>query len=139
MIQLGGPKLQRIEKFSSYADEQKQLHNKKEEDSLRTLPLTLDYTPQSHRQGLATYFRSYLRGFMKDWTSKNFKNDSTKYNLYVDGLRNLYNHKLPKMQKYAEESVEEHMINLQKNFLFKTIHCQQLHFWIWKKRRKKLL
>ena len=88
---------------------------KKEEDSLRTLPLTLDYTPQSHRQGLATYFRSYLRGFMKDWTSKNFKNDSTKYNLYVDGLK-IYTTINSKMQKYAEESVEEHMINLQKEF-----------------------
>ncbi len=88
---------------------------KKEEDSLRTLPLTLDYTPQSHRQGLATYFRSYLRGFMKDWTTKNFKNDSTKYNLYVDGLK-IYTTINSKMQKYAEESVEEHMINLQKEF-----------------------
>ena len=88
---------------------------KKEEDSLRTLPLTLDYTPQSHRQGLATYFRSYLRGFMKDWTSKNFKNDSTKYNLYVDGLK-IYTTINSKMQKYAEESVKEHMINLQKEF-----------------------
>ena len=88
---------------------------KKEEDSLRTLPLTLDYTPQSHRQGLATYFRSYLRGFMKEWTSKNFKNDSTKYNLYVDGLK-IYTTINSKMQKYAEESVEEHMINLQKEF-----------------------
>ena len=88
---------------------------KKEEDSLRTLPLTLDYTPQSHRQGIATYFRSYLRGFMKDWTSKNFKNDSTKYNLYVDGLK-IYTTINSKMQKYAEESVEEHMINLQKEF-----------------------
>ena len=88
---------------------------KKEEDSLRTLPLTLDYTPQSHRQGLATYFRSYLRGFMKDWTSKNFKNDSTKYNLYVDGLK-IYTTINSKMQKYAEESMEEHMINLQKEF-----------------------
>lgn len=88
---------------------------KKEEDSLKTLPLILDYTPQSHRQGLATYFRSYLRGFMKDWTSKNFKNDSTKYNLYVDGLK-IYTTINSKMQKYAEESVEEHMINLQKEF-----------------------
>ena len=88
---------------------------KKQEDSLKLLPLTLEYTPQSHRQGLATYFRSYLRGFMKDWTSKNFKNDSTKYNLYVDGLK-IYTTINSKMQKYAEESVKEHMVNLQKEF-----------------------
>ena len=91
----------------------------KEEDSLKSLPLTLDYTPQSHRQGLATYFRSYLRGFMKDWTSKNFKNDSTKYNLYVDGLK-IYTTINSKMQKYAEESVKEHMKNLQKEFFIQT-------------------
>ena len=46
---------------------------------------------------------------MKDWTSKNFKNDSTKYNLYADGLK-IYTTINSKMQKYAEESVEEHMI-----------------------------
>ena len=92
---------------------------KKQEDSLKLLPLTLEYTPQSHRQGLATYFRSYLRGFMKDWTSKNFKNDSTKYNLYVDGLK-IYTTINSKMQKYAEESVEEHMVNLQKEFFIQS-------------------
>ena len=92
---------------------------KKEEDSLKSLPLTLEYTPQSHRQGLATYFRSYLRGFMKDWTSKNFKNDSTKYNLYVDGLK-IYTTINSKMQKYAEESVKEHMVNLQKEFFIQS-------------------
>tara|TARA_B100000575_G_scaffold60718_1_gene46125 strand:+ start:1459 stop:3750 length:2292 start_codon:yes stop_codon:yes gene_type:complete len=91
----------------------------KEEDSLKSLPLILDYTPQSHRQGLATYFRSYLRGFMKDWTSKNFKNDSTKYNLYVDGLK-IYTTINSKMQRYAEESVREHMKNLQKEFFIQT-------------------
>ena len=92
---------------------------KKEEDSLKSLPLKLEYTPQSHRQGLATYFRSYLRGFMKDWTSKNFKNDSTKYNLYVDGLK-IYTTINSKMQKYAEESVKEHMVNLQKEFFIQS-------------------
>ena len=92
---------------------------KKEEDSLKSLPLKLQYTPQSHRQGLATYFRSYLRGFMKDWTSKNFKNDSTKYNLYVDGLK-IYTTINSKMQKYAEESVKEHMVNLQKEFFIQS-------------------
>ena len=87
----------------------------KQKDSIQNIPLELNYTPQSHRQGLATYFRSYLRGFMKDWTNNNLKNDGTKYNLYVDGLK-IYTTINSKMQKYAEEAVVEHMKNLQKEF-----------------------
>jgi len=86
-----------------------------EKDSLQKIPLELNYTPQSHRQGLATYFRSYLRGFMKDWTDNNLKTDGSKYNLYSDGLK-IYTTINSKMQKYAEESVTEHMKNLQKEF-----------------------
>ena len=86
-----------------------------EKDSLKKIPLELNYTPQSHRQGLATYFRSYLRGFMKDWTDNNLKSDGSKYNLYSDGLK-IYTTINSKMQKYAEESVTEHMKNLQKEF-----------------------
>ena len=86
-----------------------------EKDSLQKIPLELNYTPQSHRQGLATYFRSYLRGFMKDWTDNNLKSDGSKYNLYSDGLK-IYTTINSKMQKYAEESVAEHMKNLQKEF-----------------------
>ncbi len=86
-----------------------------EKDSLQKIPLELNYTPQSHRQGLATYFRSYLRGFMKDWTDNNLKYDGSKYNLYSDGLK-IYTTINSKMQKYAEESVTEHMKNLQKEF-----------------------
>jgi len=86
-----------------------------EKDSLQKIPLELNYTPQSHRQGLATYFRSYLRGFMKDWTDNNLKTDGSKYNLYSDGLK-IYTTINSKMQNYAEESVTEHMKNLQKEF-----------------------
>ena len=89
--------------------------SKNEKDSLQKIPLELNYTPQSHRQGLATYFRSYLRGFMKDWTDNNLKSDGSKYNLYSDGLK-IYTTINSKMQKYAEESVTEHMKNLQKEF-----------------------
>jgi len=89
--------------------------SQKDKDSLQNIPLELNYTPQSHRQGLATYFRSYLRGFMKDWTENNLKKDGSKYNLYVDGLK-IYTTINSKMQRYAEESVKEHMINLQKEF-----------------------
>ena len=89
--------------------------SEKQKDSLQKIPLELNYTPQSHRRGLATYFRSYLRSFMKNWTNNNFKKDGSSYNLYVDGLK-IYTTINSKMQQYAEESVIEHMKNLQKEF-----------------------
>ncbi len=52
---------------------------------------------------------------MKDWTDNNLKSDGSKYNLYSDGLK-IYTTINSKMQKYAEESVTEHMKNLQKEF-----------------------
>jgi len=89
--------------------------DEKQLDSLKQLPLTINYTPQSHREGLATYFRAYLQQFMKEWTKDNTKEDGTKYNLFLDGLK-IYTTINYEMQKYAEESVKEHMPNLQKEF-----------------------
>ena len=91
------------------------LLNKKEFDSLKILPLEISYTPQSHREGLATYFRTYLQGFMKKWTNENTKEDGSNYNLYLDGLK-IYTTINYEMQQYAEEAVKEHMPNLQKEF-----------------------
>ena len=82
-------------------------------DSLKSLPLEIKYTPQSHREGLATYFRAYLQEFMKDWANENKKEDGSKYNLYLDGLK-IYTTINHEMQGYAEESVKAHMANLQK-------------------------
>ena len=84
-------------------------------DSLRSLPLDIKYTPQSHREGLATYFRAYLQEFMKDWANENKKEDGSKYNLYLDGLK-IYTTINHEMQGYAEESVKAHMANLQREF-----------------------
>ena len=84
-------------------------------DSLKALPLEITYTPQSHREGLATYFRAYLQEFMKDWAKDNTKEDGSKYNLYLDGLK-IYTTINHEMQGYAEESVKEHMANLQREF-----------------------
>ena len=41
--------------------------SKDEKDSLSNIPLKIEYTPESHREGLATYFRAYLQEFMKKW------------------------------------------------------------------------
>lgn len=86
-----------------------------EKDSLQALPLVIDYTPESHQSGLATYFRVYLQGFMKDWIEKNPKPDGGKYNIYRDGLK-IYTTIDSRMQQYAEESVNAHIANLQKEF-----------------------
>ena len=42
--------------------------SKEIKDSLQKTELDLKYTPQSHRDGTATYFREYLRSWLKDWT-----------------------------------------------------------------------
>ena len=75
----------------------------------------IDYTPDSHREGLATYFRAYLQQFMKKWTSENLKEDGTKYDIFRDGLR-IFTTIDSRLQKIGEESVSAHISNLQKEF-----------------------
>ncbi len=78
-------------------------------DSVSRLPLGVSkYSMQDHNQGLATYFREYLRGVMKNWCKVHYKPDGQPYNLYTDGLR-IYTTINSQMQKYAEEAVIEHM------------------------------
>ncbi len=84
-------------------------------DSLQALPLNLNYAAQGHNEGLATYFREYARSFMKDWMKDNPKTDGSKYNIYSDGLK-VYTTIDKKMQTYAEQAMDEHLSNLQKEF-----------------------
>ena len=84
-------------------------------DSLQKLPLKINYTPESHSDGLATYFREHLRDYLKKWVIDNPKPDGELYNLYRDGLK-IYVTIDSRMQKYAEEAVAEHMSNLQQYF-----------------------
>ncbi|GAA4295589.1 penicillin-binding protein 1A [Aestuariibaculum suncheonense] len=84
-------------------------------DSLQKTELDIKYTPQSHRDGIATYFRGYLDTFMKDWIKNNPKPDGTKWNLYNDGLK-IYTTIDSRMQQYAEDAVQKHMAKLQKEF-----------------------
>ncbi|CAL2081336.1 penicillin-binding protein 1A [Tenacibaculum sp. 190524A05c] len=84
-------------------------------DSLQKLPLKIKFTPESHSDGLATYFREYLKQFMKRWAKDNPKADGEFYDIYKDGLK-IYVTIDSRMQKYAEEAVTEHMANLQKYF-----------------------
>ena len=89
--------------------------NKIEYDSLRSLDLNINYTPESHREGLATYFRAYLQDFMKKWIKNNPKEDGSLYNIYRDGLK-IYTTIDSRLQNIAETSMKKHMKNLQDEF-----------------------
>lgn len=114
-------------------------------DSLKALPLKLKYNRVDHKEGLATYFREYLRGVLTakkpekadyrswqaqkyyedsldwannplyGWCEKNTKKDGSKYNLYTDGLK-IYTTIDSRMQKYAEDAVADHLKELQGYF-----------------------
>jgi penicillin-binding protein 1A len=119
---------------------------REEADSLKALPLTLKFRRADHKEGLATYFREYLRGIMTakephrsdyrgwqmqkyyedsiawktnplyGWCAKNRKKDGSNYNIYTDGLK-IYTTINSRMQRYAEEAVDEHIAkNLQPRF-----------------------
>lgn len=84
-------------------------------DTLKERPIELKFNRQNHLEGQAPYFREYLRSYMADWIENNPKPDGSKYNLYTDGLK-IYTTIDSRLQKYAEEAVNEHMTNLQKKF-----------------------
>ncbi|WNB17820.1 penicillin-binding protein 1A [Marivirga arenosa] len=71
-------------------------------DSISSKPIELDYDVENHNDGLATYFRGVILWDLLAWTRANG------YDLYEDGLR-IYTTIDSRMQKYAEEAVEEHM------------------------------
>ncbi len=87
----------------------------KEKDSLQQLPLKINFTPESHNDGLATYFREYLRARLKKWVKENPKPNGEIYNINRDGLK-IFVTIDSRMQKYAQEAMYEHMANLQKYF-----------------------
>ena len=78
-------------------------------------PIVLQFKPESHQEGVGTYFREYLRDFMKKWTAENKKPDGSEYDVYKDGLK-IYTTIDSRMQMYAEEAVSQHLSNLQKEF-----------------------
>ncbi|MFL5754618.1 MAG: penicillin-binding protein 1A [Bacteroidia bacterium] len=85
-------------------------------DSLKKIPLQLHFSPEDHNDGPAPYFREYLRdNFLKQWCAANLKPDGKPYDIYRDGLK-IYTTIDSRMQRYAEESVDEHMHTLQGYF-----------------------
>lgn len=116
-----------------------------ERDELQSRPLVLDFQRVDHKEGLAPYFREELRRMLTakhpdrsqypswdtqkyiddsiawvsnplyGWIEKTRKPDGTKYDIYNDGLK-IYTTIDSRMQRYAEEAVDEHMASLQKQF-----------------------
>jgi penicillin-binding protein 1A len=54
---------------------------------LEKKPIALNFHPESHLDGTATYFREYLRDYMKKWVKENKKPDGEEYDIYGDGLK----------------------------------------------------
>lgn len=113
-------------------------------DSVKQLPIELDFHLEDHNTGTATYLRQYLTRIMRrpkpnrdlyqnpdsyndalwewdnnplyGWCYKNKKPDGSNYDIYKDGLK-IYTTINYKMQRYAEESLAEHISkDLQPNF-----------------------
>ena len=112
--------------------------SKQEYDSLRLLPLDLEFKRTDHIGGLAPYFREYLRmtltakmpersdyaswqnqKFIEDsiewnnnplfgWVNKNLKGDGSRYDIYRDGLK-IYTTIDSKLQSYAEQAINNHL------------------------------
>lgn len=107
-------------------------------DSVKQLPLDLNYRKVDYKLGPAPYFREYLRltlsakkperenyaswqeqKYIEDlaewennplfgWCNKNTKANGEHYNIYNDGLK-IYTTLDSRMQKYAVEAVEQHL------------------------------
>lgn len=78
-------------------------------DSLKQLPIKLQYKVEQNYDGQALYFREAIVESMKDWCKEN------EVDLYSDGLK-IYTTIDTRMQKYAEEAVEKQMDIVQRNF-----------------------
>ena len=102
-------------------------------------PLKLNFHVADHKDGVAVYFRDFLRRYMMakkpvrgdypswggvkyhidslnweedplyGWCSKNHKKDGSPYNIYTDGLK-VYTTIDSRMQKYAEQACNEHVV-----------------------------
>lgn len=88
-----------------------------EADSLRALPLGIQYSLQKHDDGMAPYFRMVLKEEAKSILDQKpyYKPDGERYNIDKDGLT-FYTTIDPHMQRHAEAQMREHMAGLQKEF-----------------------
>ena len=85
------------------------IDTKEKFDSIKSLPIELDYSVQNQNEGLAPYFRTVLSNYLMQYcTAKGI-------DLYNAGLK-IYTTIDSRLQKYAEEAVTAHMAVLQEQF-----------------------
>ncbi len=82
---------------------------KEELDSLKKIPIKLNYRIETAYDGQALYFRQAVANSLKDWCKENG------VDLYCDGLK-IYTTVDTRMQKYAEDGVRKQMKDLQRSF-----------------------
>ena len=85
------------------------LINSAECDSLKRIPIKLNYSIETNYAGQALYFREAVAESLKNWCKEN------DIDLYSDGLK-IYTTLDTRMQKYAEEAVDKQMRIVQRNF-----------------------
>ncbi len=84
-------------------------------DSLQALPITVNYFRDEHNLGIATHFRENARLELKEILTGIEHPDGRPYDLYRDGLT-IETTLDAGMQRYAEQAVKEHLIELQAQF-----------------------
>lgn len=84
-------------------------------DSLQSLKLEINYSYLTHNQGLAPYFREYLRHRIDDMLEDQPNESGNRYNLYTDGLK-IYTTIDSRLQNHAQLALQQQMKNLQKTF-----------------------
>ncbi len=87
--------------------------------NLEKMPIALHFHPESHTDGSATYFREFLREYLKNWAKDHKKPDGSEYDVYSDGLK-IYTTIDSRIQLYAEEAVAAHIKNLQEEFFIQS-------------------
>jgi penicillin-binding protein 1A len=84
--------------------------NQHQFDSISKLPLKLDYNIEDPTETeLGSYVRTAVANYLKDWCKE------SGYDIYTSGLK-IYTTIDSRLQKYAEESVKDHMKRLQSRF-----------------------
>lgn len=78
-------------------------------DSLKEIPIKLDFKVEENYDGQAKYFREAIANYLKDWCEENG------YDLYSSGLK-IYTTIDTRMQKYAEDAARKQMKQVQQNF-----------------------
>lgn len=78
-------------------------------DSIKRIPIRLQYKIERNYDGNALYFREAVASYLDDWCKEN------DIDLYSDGLK-IYTSIDTRMQKYAEEAVDKQMRIVQANF-----------------------